>query len=135
ALHCDATQAVGKIPVRFHALGATTLALSAHKFHGPKGVGALLVRRGTKLRPLLLGGHQHQGPPPRTHPLPPPLPPPPPPAPPPGPSPAAAGPPAARRSSACASASSITSGPTPPPSCSTGQKTDCRTRSTCRFRG
>ena len=61
AFHCDATQAVGKIPVRFHALGATTLSLSAHKFHGPKGVGALLVKRGTKLRPLLLGGHQQQG--------------------------------------------------------------------------
>ncbi len=61
AFHCDATQAVGKMPVRFHELGATTLALSAHKFHGPKGVGALLVRRGTKLRPLLFGGHQQQG--------------------------------------------------------------------------
>ena len=61
AFHCDATQAVGKIPARFHELGATTLALSPHKFHGPKGVGALLVRRGTKLRPLLFGGHQQQG--------------------------------------------------------------------------
>jgi cysteine desulfurase len=68
-LHCDATQAVGKIPVRFHALGATTLALSAHKFHGPKGVGALLVRRGTKLRPLLSGGHQQQGRRPGTEPV------------------------------------------------------------------
>ena len=61
AFHCDATQAVGKIPIRFHELGATTLSLSAHKLHGPKGVGALLVRRGTKLRPLLFGGHQQRG--------------------------------------------------------------------------
>jgi cysteine desulfurase len=58
--HCDATQAVGRIPVHFYELGVTTLALSAHKFHGPKGVGALLVRRGTKLRPLVHGGHQQQ---------------------------------------------------------------------------
>ena len=60
ALHCDATQAVGKMAVRFHELGVTTLSLSAHKFHGPKGAGALVVRRGTRLRPLLLGGHQQR---------------------------------------------------------------------------
>jgi cysteine desulfurase len=59
--HCDATQAVGKRPVRFHELGVTSLALSAHKFHGPKGVGALLLRRGCRLRPLFAGGHQQQG--------------------------------------------------------------------------
>lgn len=59
--HCDATQGVGKLPVRFHELGVTTLSLSAHKFHGPKGVGALLLRRDCKLRPLLSGGHQQQG--------------------------------------------------------------------------
>lgn len=59
--HCDAVQAVGKIPVRFHDLGVTTLSLSAHKFHGPPGIGALLVRRGTQLRPLTLGGPQQQG--------------------------------------------------------------------------
>ena len=61
ALHCDATQAVGKIPVDFHDLGVTTLALSAHKFHGPKGAGALLLRRGVPLRPRTWGGHQQQG--------------------------------------------------------------------------
>jgi cysteine desulfurase len=59
--HCDATQAMGKRRVRFHELGVTSLAFSAHKFHGPKGVGALLLRRGGRLRPLLVGGHQQQG--------------------------------------------------------------------------
>jgi cysteine desulfurase len=59
--HCDAAQAAGKIPVRFHELGVTTLSLSAHKIHGPKGVGALLVRRGVKLPPRLWGGHQQHG--------------------------------------------------------------------------
>lgn len=69
SFHCDAVQAVGKIPVRFHELGVTTLTLSAHKFHGPKGVGALLVRRGTRLGPLLFGGHQQQGRRPGTEPV------------------------------------------------------------------
>jgi cysteine desulfurase len=59
-LHLDAVQAVGKIPVDFHALGATTLSFGAHKFHGPRGIGGLLVRRGTPLTPLLYGGHQEQ---------------------------------------------------------------------------
>ncbi len=67
AFHCDATQAVGKIPVHFHDLGVTSLALSAHKFHGPKGAGALLLRRGVgagsprPYRPRTWGGHQQQG--------------------------------------------------------------------------
>ncbi|HYT88940.1 MAG TPA: cysteine desulfurase family protein, partial [Gemmataceae bacterium] len=69
-LHCDAAAAAGKIPVRFHELGATTLTISAHKFHGPKGVGALLVRRHTKLQPQLWGGHQQQGRRPGTEPVP-----------------------------------------------------------------
>lgn len=56
--HTDGVQAVGKIPVNFHALGVTTLAFAAHKFHGPRGVGGLLVRRGARLNPLLAGGHQ-----------------------------------------------------------------------------
>lgn len=60
-LHLDGVQAVGKIPVNFRALGATSLSLGAHKFHGPRGIGALLVRRGANLTPLLHGGHQeHQ---------------------------------------------------------------------------
>jgi cysteine desulfurase len=68
-LHCDAVQAVGKIPVDFHALGVATLSLSAHKFHGPRGVGALLMRRGVRLRPLTRGGHQQQGRRPGTEPV------------------------------------------------------------------
>jgi cysteine desulfurase len=68
-LHCDAAAAVGKIPVRFHDLGVTALTVSAHKFHGPKGVGALLLRRGARLRPQLWGGHQQQGRRPGTEPV------------------------------------------------------------------
>jgi cysteine desulfurase len=67
--HCDAVQAAGKIPFDFHALGVTTLSVSAHKFHGPVGIGALLVRQGTRLRPLLHGGHQQQGRRPGTEPV------------------------------------------------------------------
>src|SRR5262249_42083731 len=61
AFHCDAAQAAGKLPLHFHELGVTTLALSGHKFHGPKGVGVLLVRRQVRLAPQLFGGHQQQG--------------------------------------------------------------------------
>jgi cysteine desulfurase len=59
--HCDAAQAVGKLPVHFHELGVDALTASGHKFHAPKGVGLLLLRRGVKLHPLLWGGHQQQG--------------------------------------------------------------------------
>jgi cysteine desulfurase len=59
-LHVDAVQAVGKIPVDVKALGADLLSLSAHKFHGPKGVGALIVRKGTKWAPVFLGGGQER---------------------------------------------------------------------------
>jgi cysteine desulfurase len=68
-LHCDAAAAAGKMSIDFHHLGAATLTISAHKFHGPKGIGALLVRRGTKLQPLLYGGHQQQGRRPGTEPV------------------------------------------------------------------
>lgn len=57
-LHLDAVQAVGKIPVDFHELGATSLSFGAHKFHGPRGVGGLLVREGARLTPFMQGGHQ-----------------------------------------------------------------------------
>jgi cysteine desulfurase len=60
-VHTDAVQAVGRIPVDFHALGVATLAASAHKFHGPVGVGLLLVRSGVRLRSRLFGGGQQQG--------------------------------------------------------------------------
>ncbi|MEQ9406976.1 MAG: cysteine desulfurase family protein [Fuerstiella sp.] len=57
----DAVQAVGKIPVSFHQLKATALAFGAHKFHGPRGIGGLLLRRGVQLPPFLEGGHQESG--------------------------------------------------------------------------
>jgi cysteine desulfurase len=60
-VHTDAVQAVGRIPVDFHALGVATLAASAHKFHGPGGVGLLLVRKGVKLVPRAFGGGQQGG--------------------------------------------------------------------------
>lgn len=69
-LHLDGVQAVGKIPVDFHRLGATTLSFGAHKFHGPRGIGGLLVRRGTALSPLLHGGHQERNRRPGTEPVP-----------------------------------------------------------------
>lgn len=59
--HCDAAAAAGKMPISFRSLGVTSLTVSAHKFHGPKGIGALVVRRGTRLRPLFFGGHQQHG--------------------------------------------------------------------------
>ncbi len=67
--HLDAVQAVGKIPVSFRSLGVTTLSFGAHKFHGPRGVGGLLVRRGVRLIPLHHGGHQEAGRRPGTEPV------------------------------------------------------------------
>lgn len=59
-MHTDAVQAVGKIPVDVQAAGVDMLSLSGHKFHGPKGVGALYVKRGTRFMPYLMGGHQEK---------------------------------------------------------------------------
>ena len=59
--HIDAVQAVGKIDVNFRALGATALSLAAHKFHGPRGIGALLLGEGVPLAPVMYGGHQESG--------------------------------------------------------------------------
>jgi cysteine desulfurase len=55
-LHTDAVQSVGKIPVDVRALGADLLSLSAHKFNGPKGAGALWIKRGTRMLPIVTGG-------------------------------------------------------------------------------
>lgn len=60
-IHCDATQGVGKIPVRFRQLNVTSLSFSGHKLGGPQGIGGLLVRRDASLRPMFLGGFQQRG--------------------------------------------------------------------------
>jgi len=59
--HTDAVQAVGKIPIDLKSTEIDMLSLSGHKLHGPKGVGALYVRRGVRMRPLVRGGHQERG--------------------------------------------------------------------------
>lgn len=61
AFHTDAVQAAGAVPVDVNAWNADLLSLSAHKFYGPKGVGALYVRKGTRIDPLISGGEQERG--------------------------------------------------------------------------
>ncbi len=58
--HCDAVQAAGRIAIDVKSIGCDTLALSGHKIHGPKGIGALYVRQGTAMHPLLFGGAQER---------------------------------------------------------------------------
>jgi cysteine desulfurase len=58
--HCDAVQAVGKIPVALADSGIDLLSFSGHKFHGPKGIGGLYIRRGIRIAPLLCGGGQEK---------------------------------------------------------------------------
>jgi len=60
-MHTDAVQIVGKMPIDLRAIKVDLLSLSGHKLHAPKGIGALYVRKGTRVAPLLLGGHQEGG--------------------------------------------------------------------------
>ncbi len=59
-VHTDAVQSFGKIDVNVDRLGVDLLSISAHKIYGPKGVGALYIRRGTEIGPLIFGGHQER---------------------------------------------------------------------------
>jgi cysteine desulfurase len=60
-MHTDAVQAVGKVPIDLKKVPVDMLSLSGHKLHAPKGIGALYVRKGTKLKTFLMGGHQEHG--------------------------------------------------------------------------
>ncbi len=60
-LHTDAVQVAGKLPVSFRRLGVAAMSIAAHKFQGPLGIGALIVRHDVPLAPLLFGGHQQAG--------------------------------------------------------------------------
>ncbi|MBI3112264.1 MAG: cysteine desulfurase [Ignavibacteriales bacterium] len=57
-VHSDTVQTAGKLPLRFREMGVDLLALSAHKFYGPKGIGAIVIRKGTLIDPLIVGGSQ-----------------------------------------------------------------------------
>ncbi len=69
-IHIDAVQAFGKIPLKPHALGVDLMSISAHKVHGPKGVGVLFVKKGSRLAPSVFGGGQEKGIRPGTEPMP-----------------------------------------------------------------
>ncbi len=60
-MHTDAVQSCGKIPVHVRTLGVDLLSMSAHKFNGPKGAGALWIKRGTRMQPILTGGKHERG--------------------------------------------------------------------------
>ncbi|MFL2756831.1 MAG: cysteine desulfurase family protein [Dehalococcoidia bacterium] len=59
-VHTDAVQAIGQIPINIKDLGVDLLSMSAHKFYGPRGVGALYIKRGTPFEPLIIGGGQER---------------------------------------------------------------------------
>jgi cysteine desulfurase len=59
--HTDAVQAAGKLPIDVRNTGVDMLSLSGHKFHAPKGIGVLYIRRGTRFSPYMIGGHQEKG--------------------------------------------------------------------------
>lgn len=59
-LHTDAVQTTGKVPINVNELGIDLVSMSAHKIYGPKGVGALYMRKGTKVEPLIRGGHHER---------------------------------------------------------------------------
>jgi cysteine desulfurase len=59
--HVDAVQAAGKVPIDVNRIGCDLLSISAHKIHGPQGIGALFIRRGTPVKPIIVGGHQEHG--------------------------------------------------------------------------
>jgi cysteine desulfurase len=59
--HTDAVQAAGKLPINIKDTGVDMLSLSGHKFHAPKGIGVLYIRKGTKFSPFMIGGHQEHG--------------------------------------------------------------------------
>ncbi len=61
AVHTDAVQVAGKLPVDFRRLGVAALSVAAHKFQGPLGIGALILRAEVEVEPLLFGGHQQEG--------------------------------------------------------------------------
>ena len=69
-IHVDAVQAYGKLPINVRKLGADLLTVSSHKIHGPKGVGALYIKNGTKLQPVAVGGGQEKDIRPGTEPMP-----------------------------------------------------------------
>lgn len=60
-LHTDAVQVAGKLPIEFRRLGVSAMTVAAHKFQGPLGIGALIVREGVSIEPILFGGHQQEG--------------------------------------------------------------------------
>lgn len=68
-IHTDAVQAAGKMPIHFRGLGVEAMSIAAHKFQGPAGIGALLVRSGVAIQPVLYGGHQQWAVRPGTEPL------------------------------------------------------------------